>query len=86
MSKKRIEKQNQDAKIVCPHCRTTGNVHTIRHSVNRGVSLGKLVAAVFTAGVSLILVGLCHKGTAVALKCSNCGITNVVDAMRFTTY
>lgn len=77
-------KQDRDVKIVCSSCHTAGNVRTSKREVKRGVSGGKAVAALLTCGVSLFLVGLSRKATVMAMACSNCGVTNVANTLRWS--
>ena len=61
--------------IVCPHCQTQGHVTSKQVKVKKGISGGKLTAAVLTVGFSLLVTGLSRKQTVTQLKCSNCGMT-----------
>jgi hypothetical protein len=58
--------------MVCPHCQAVGRIRTKDVKQKKGVSGGKATAAVLTAGVSLLAVGLSRKETATQAHCDNC--------------
>ena len=66
-------KQNPD--LLCPHCQTRGQVRTRRVRRKKGVSGGKVVAAILTLGLSLLFVGLSRKEKLTQAHCDNCGST-----------
>jgi DNA-directed RNA polymerase subunit RPC12/RpoP len=63
----------QSAQLVCPHCQTKGLVTTRHVKLKKGISGGKAVGALLTAGVSVLATGLSRKEDATEAKCSNCG-------------
>lgn len=65
----------QQAQIVCQHCRVTGKIQSRMTSVKRGVSGGKLAAALLTGGLSLLFVGLSRDEMVRQMSCQNCGMT-----------
>jgi transposase-like protein len=66
--------------IVCPYCHQRGVVDIVRVSVKRGVSGGKLVAFILTAGLSIFFVGLSRKERHNRFFCHNCHLTWVGPA------
>jgi DNA-directed RNA polymerase subunit RPC12/RpoP len=68
-----VTKTERDAQIICPHCQTKGLVTTRRVKLKKGISGGKAVGALMTAGVSVLATGLSRKEAATEAKCSNCG-------------
>lgn len=63
------------ARIVCPHCQTSGYVTTRQVKLKRGVSGGKATAALLTAGVSMLATGLSRKERTTEANCGHCGST-----------
>jgi hypothetical protein len=63
----------QSAQLICPHCQTKGSVTTRQVKLKKGISGGKAVGALMTAGVSVLATGLSRKEDATEAKCSNCG-------------
>lgn len=61
--------------MLCPHCATTGHVHTKPIVQKKGVSGGKATAALFTGGVSMVATGLSRKESHTQAHCSNCNNT-----------
>ncbi len=61
--------------MVCPHCQIVGKIRTKEVKQKKGVSGGKATAAVLTAGVSLLAVGLSRKEGATQAHCDNCNNT-----------
>lgn|GEM_PF-2907467 len=61
--------------MVCPHCQSVGKIRTKEVKQKKGVSGGKATAAVLTAGVSLLAVGLSRKEGATQAHCDNCNNT-----------
>jgi len=72
---KKSAKAKKDAKIVCPHCQTTGHVRTKQTTVKKGISGGKATAAILTGGVSILATGLSQCDSMTQATCSNCGST-----------
>ena len=64
-----------NANMTCPHCNTTGKIHTKPITQKKGVSGGKATAAVFTAGISLLATGLSRKENNTQAHCTNCNNT-----------
>lgn len=62
-----------DANIVCPHCLERGYTRTKRVRARRGVSGGKLVAAMLTCGFSILLCGLTRVEKKTSARCKHCG-------------
>jgi len=58
--------------MVCPHCSTTGHVHTIRVTRKKGISGGKAAAAVLTGGLSMVATGLSRKENNTQAHCGKC--------------
>ena len=67
-STKNIEVQwgKRNPHIVCPHCQKTGQVRTKTVVRKRGLSGGKVTAAYFTLGWSLLATGLARKEKCIA--------------------
>jgi hypothetical protein len=63
----------QSAQMVCPHCQTKGSVTTRREKLKKGISGGKAVGALMTAGLSVLVTGLSRKENVTEATCSNCG-------------
>lgn len=61
--------------IVCPHCQTPGKVTTKVVQQKKGISGGKATAAVFTAGISMLGIGLSRKEEVTEAHCGRCGST-----------
>ena len=59
--------------IICPHCKTKGQVYTESISVNKGVSGGKATGAILTLGLSLLATGLSREETQTLARCGKCG-------------
>jgi hypothetical protein len=66
-------RQEQDARIVCPHCHAQGYTTTEPVKLKKGISGGKATAALFTGGVPLLFVGLSRKEQSTKAHCSYCG-------------
>jgi hypothetical protein len=60
-------------KLVCPHCQAAGKVRAKEVQHNAGVSGGKVVAMILTAGISLLFVGLSRIENKTVAHCDNCG-------------
>lgn len=63
----------RQAKLVCPHCNTSGSVTSARARRKRGISGGKATGAVLTGGVSMLATGLSRKEDVTTMHCANCG-------------
>ena len=61
---------NQD--MICPHCQRKGQVRVKDLILKKGISGGKAVAAVFTAGISLIATGILRKEQQTHAHCGYC--------------
>ena len=68
---------NLNAAMVCPHCQTRGKVAIRPETVKAGISGGKAVAAVLTAGLSMLTpgVGLSRKQHMTRATCASCRST-----------
>ena len=58
--------------LVCPHCQYKGKVRTKIGKYNSGLSGGKILLALFTAGISLIFTGLSKFDEVAFFHCDNC--------------
>ncbi len=72
---RQIEYGKINSAMVCPHCQSIGKIRTKEVKQKKGVSGGKATAAVLTAGVSLLAVGLSRKEGATQAHCDNCNNT-----------
>ena len=72
---RRVERAEQQAQLVCPHCQTRGSVRSVVVTRKKGVSGGKATGALLTGGTSMLLTGLSRKEPAQQLTCGNCGIS-----------
>lgn len=61
--------------MICPHCQTKGQVHTMEVTRKKGISGGKATAALLTGGLSLIGTGLSKKQKITQAHCDNCNMT-----------
>jgi hypothetical protein len=61
--------------VICPHCHSTGTVHTKEVKRKKGVSGGKATAALLTGGISLLATGLSRKESHLQAHCSYCDVT-----------
>lgn len=61
--------------MICPHCNTPGGVRTKSTKQKRGISGGKVTAAIFTAGASLMYTGLSRKERMTQAHCTRCNNT-----------
>ena len=61
--------------LVCPHCQARGHVRTKQVSRKRGISGGKALGGLLTAGASLLVTGLSQKEHMTQAHCDNCGST-----------
>jgi hypothetical protein len=61
--------------MICPHCQEKGGVSTKAKKLKQGLSGGKVVAALFTGGLSAITpgIGLSRKQAFTEATCGNCG-------------
>ena len=58
--------------VVCPHCRRKGQVRVKELILNKGISVAKAIAAIITAGVSLISTGIMRKEQETHAHCGYC--------------
>lgn len=58
--------------IICPHCKTKGQVYTKSINVKKGVSGGKATGAILTGGLSLLATGLSREETKTEAFCEKC--------------
>lgn len=65
----------QQKRIVCPHCNSTGTVTARQIKRKKGISGGKATGAIITGGASVVATGLSRKEGATQMSCSNCGTT-----------
>ncbi|WP_411727809.1 hypothetical protein [Methyloglobulus sp.] len=70
-----IEYGSINTAMVCPHCQSIGKIRTKEVKQKKGVSGGKATAAVLTAGLSLLAVGLSRKEGSTQAHCDNCNNT-----------
>ena len=63
--------------MVCPHCQVKGKVKTQPTTLKTGLGGGKVVAGIFTLGLSAITpgIGLSNKRRATEARCDNCKAT-----------
>ena len=61
--------------LVCPHCQTKGMVHSQLVKTKKGWSPGKVVGAIFTAGLSAGVTGLSRKEQETMCHCDSCNST-----------
>lgn len=61
--------------LICPHCQTKGRVRTKAVKRKRGISGGKVMGGLLTAGISLLGTGLSRKAQATQAHCDNCNST-----------
>lgn len=59
--------------MICPHCKTKGQVYTEAVTVKKGIDGGKATAAVLTGGISVLATGLSGKENQTKARCGNCG-------------
>jgi hypothetical protein len=59
-------------RMACPHCQKKGEVFTWPVSVKRGISGGKAAAAILTAGISVLFVGLSRREELTEARRENC--------------
>lgn len=59
-------------KMICPHCATTGMVHTKRTKKKVGISGAKATGVFLTLGWSILATGLSRKEMTTAAYCANC--------------
>ena len=58
--------------MICPHCQTKGKIRTKSVVQDKGISGGKVTAAVVTAGVSILAAGLAKKENVTQAYCEQC--------------
>jgi hypothetical protein len=58
--------------LVCPHCQVKGKVRTKEVKRKKGISGGKVAAAVLLSPVTLLATGLSRKEQATQAHCDNC--------------
>ena len=75
LERERPAKAVRDAKLFCPHCQQFGFVTTEPTTIKRGVSGGKVTAALLTGGVTMLATGLSQESVVTKATCSNCGST-----------
>jgi N-acetylglucosamine-6-sulfatase len=68
------------ASIICPHCQTRGRVSTRSVNQKGGVSGGKAIGAILTAGVSLFATGLSRKERVTEMHCGIAGRRGASDS------
>lgn len=64
-----------NTQMICPHCQRKGCVRTKRVLAFKGISGGKLTAALLTCGLSLLFFGLSKKEEVTKATCDNCKMT-----------
>ncbi len=61
--------------VICPHCQTKGRVRTKPVKRKSGISGGKVMGGLLTAGISLLGTGLSRKQQLTQSHCDNCNST-----------
>lgn len=61
--------------MICPHCQVKGKVRTTPTKRKRGLSGGKVVGGLLTAGISILATGLSRKEQVTQAHCDNCSAT-----------
>lgn len=61
--------------LVCPHCQTKGKVRTKPVERKKGISGGKVAAAVLLSPLTLLATGLSRTEKATQAHCDNCAST-----------
>lgn len=61
--------------MVCPHCQTTGRVHSKQVVNKAGISGGKAAGAVLTGGASLLVTGISRTAYVTQAHCEACNNT-----------
>jgi hypothetical protein len=64
-----------DSAAVCPHCGAAGHVRSREIHQKQGISNAKAVAAVLTAGLSFLAVGIFRMVTVTQAHCTSCTTT-----------
>jgi hypothetical protein len=59
--------------MICPHCKTKGQINTKKVDLTKGISGGKAVAGLVTGGLSILAVGISRKETQTEARCGKCG-------------
>ncbi|MDP1614890.1 MAG: hypothetical protein Q8L68_03755 [Methylococcales bacterium] len=72
LSGQAVETQPQNPDMICPHCKTKGQVLTEPVNLKKGVSGGKAVAGLLTGGLSLLAVGLSRTENSTKATCGKC--------------
>lgn len=61
--------------LICPHCQVKGKIRTKFVEQKKGISGGKAVGAIMTAGLSMLATGLSRKEKVTEAHCDNCNST-----------
>ena len=64
-----------NAALICPHCQTKGQVRTKPVKRKKGISGGKVAAAVLISPVTLLATGISRKEQATQAHCDQCSST-----------
>lgn len=64
--------------VACPHCGVSGHVRTKTIHQKQGVSNAKAVAAVLTAGLSLLALGIFRMIAVTQAHCMSCASTWII--------
>lgn len=59
--------------MICPHCKTKGQINTKKVDLTKGISGGKAVAGLMTGGLSILAVGISRKESQTEARCGKCG-------------
>jgi hypothetical protein len=59
--------------MICPHCKTKGQVFTQAVTLKKGIDGGKATGAILTGGISLVATGLSRKENQTRANCGKCG-------------
>jgi hypothetical protein len=71
---KQHQQQEQQSKLLCPHCQERGGVTVREITRKKGVSGAKATGAVLTGGVSMLATGLSRKENSREMSCASCGM------------
>jgi hypothetical protein len=61
--------------MICPHCQTKGKIRTKAVNRKKGISGGKVAAAVLLSPLTLLATGLSRKEQATQAHCDGCNST-----------
>ncbi len=61
--------------LLCPHCQVTGKVRAKEVQRKKGISKGKVAAAVLLSPLTLLATGIAGKTKGIDAHCDSCGIS-----------